>query len=64
MSMFFFIIALVCAAATLVILLLGIVGLGTGGTFNQRYSNKLMRSRVIFQGLAIVSLIIAFATRG
>lgn len=63
MSMFFFVIAVICALATLVVLLIGVVGLGTGGAFNQRNSNKLMRMRVIFQGLAIVSLILAFATR-
>jgi hypothetical protein len=61
--MTFFVIALIFAVATLVILLIGVVGLGSGGAFNQRNSNKLMRYRVVCQGLAVGSLVVAFATR-
>lgn len=63
MSTVFIILAIVFALATLVILLIGVFGLGAGGAFNQRYSNKLMRLRVICQGLAIGCLVLAFATR-
>ena len=63
LSMTFFVIALIFAVATLVVLLIGVVGLGSGGAFNQRNSNKLMRYRVICQGLAVASLVVAFATR-
>jgi hypothetical protein len=42
-------------AATLVILGIGVVGMGKGGDFNRRNSNKLMRMRVMCQGLAIAS---------
>jgi hypothetical protein len=41
------------ALATLAILLIGVAAMGKGGAFNERYGNKLMRMRVIFQGLAI-----------
>lgn len=64
MSTIFIILAIIFALATLATLLVGVFGLGTGGAFNQRYGNKLMRCRVLFQGLAIVSLMLAFWTRG
>ena len=38
--------------------LLGVFGMGKGGDFNRRNSNKLMRMRVIFQGLAIASFVL------
>ena len=63
MSTIFIILAIVFALATLVTLLVGVFGLGSGGAFNQRYANKLMRLRVILQGLAIASLVLAFLTR-
>ena len=40
-------------------LLLGVFSMAKGGEFNRRYGNKLMRARVILQGLAIL-LFIAF----
>lgn len=41
------------AVATLVIVLTGILGMAQGGAFNKRYGNKLMRMRVLSQGLTI-----------
>ena len=35
-------------------LLLGVFSMAKGGEFNRRYGNKLMRARVILQGLAIL----------
>ncbi len=40
--------------ATLAILLAGIVTMARGGAFNRKYGNRLMRLRVIFQGVAIL----------
>jgi xanthine/uracil permease len=40
-------------------LLLGVFSMARGGEFNRKYGNKLMRARVILQGLAIL-LFIAF----
>ncbi|HVJ33687.1 MAG TPA: HIG1 domain-containing protein [Terriglobia bacterium] len=44
------------AVATLAIVLTGILGMAQGGAFNKRYGNKLMRLRVLFQGLTIASV--------
>ncbi len=40
-------------AATLVVLIIGIVLMGRGGEVNRKYSNKLMTLRVVLQGCAI-----------
>jgi hypothetical protein len=50
-------------AATVVILGVGVVGMGKGGDFNRRNSNKLMRMRVICQGLAIASFVLYLFAR-
>lgn len=44
------------AVATLAIVLTGIMGMAQGGEFNKRYGNKLMRYRVLFQGLTVASV--------
>ena len=36
------------------ILFLGLFSMARGGEFNRKYGNKLMRLRVIMQGLAIL----------
>jgi hypothetical protein len=40
--------------ATLGVLFLGMFSMAKGGEFNRKYGNKLMRLRVIMQGLAIL----------
>ena len=40
--------------ATLGVLIVGIVGMAQGGDFNRRNANKLMRARVVLQGVAIL----------
>ena len=50
-------------AATVVILGVGVVGMGKGGDFNRRNSNKLMRMRVMCQGLAIASFVLYLIAR-
>jgi len=47
-------------AATLIVLLVGLVAMLRGGAFNRRHGNKLMRMRVAFQALAVV-LFLLFA---
>jgi hypothetical protein len=50
---------------TLVSLFSGLITMGRGGEFNQRYGNKLMRARVYFQGFTvIVFLLLLLAMRG
>jgi ABC-type methionine transport system permease subunit len=48
----------VTLVAIVAVLLTGIIGMGRGGDFNAKYGNKLMRARVVLQGLAIVLFLI------
>ena len=63
MSLFFFALGGVFALATLATLLTGVVGMGKGGAFNDKYGNKLMRFRIIFQGCAIGFFVLGLLTR-
>ncbi|MEZ5922530.1 MAG: twin transmembrane helix small protein [Parvularculaceae bacterium] len=58
MSKFVFFLIPVGLAATLVILGLGIYSLAKGGTFAKENSNKLMRFRVMAQGVTIVLMLL------
>jgi len=40
--------------AVLIVLLVGVASMFRGGDFNRKYSNKLMRLRVLLQALALV----------
>ncbi|PPR15915.1 MAG: hypothetical protein CFH33_01127 [Alphaproteobacteria bacterium MarineAlpha9_Bin3] len=51
---------LIVLFAVLIVLFIGIISMLKGGDFNKKWSNKLMRARVILQGLAI-SLILLTA---
>ena len=42
----------------LLVLFIGIISMLRGGDFNKRWSDKLMRARVILQGLAIVLILL------
>ena len=44
--------------SVLLVLFIGIISMLRGGNFNKRWSNKLMRARVILQGLAIVLILL------
>jgi hypothetical protein len=57
--------ALVIASmlTTLSIVVIGVITMIRGGEFNRRNSNKLMRARVIMQGVTIVLLLIWIASR-
>ncbi|PIW28245.1 MAG: hypothetical protein COW30_08060 [Rhodospirillales bacterium CG15_BIG_FIL_POST_REV_8_21_14_020_66_15] len=54
MEGFFTILVIIAMALTLLVLFVGIGAFAAGGKFNQKYSNKLMRARVLMQGLAII----------
>ncbi len=41
-------------AATVIVLFAGIISMGRGGKFNEKWGNHLMRARVVLQGLAVV----------
>lgn len=55
----------IAMALTLLVLFVGIVTFAAGGKFNAKYSNKLMRLRVLFQGIAIAvfALAVWFSTK-
>jgi hypothetical protein len=59
MATFFFILTGVFALLTLGSLMVGVVSMGKAGEFNRKYSNKLMRLRVIFQLATVACLILA-----
>jgi hypothetical protein len=62
MSTFSIICMLIAMAATLGVLVAGIFSMVKGGEFNKKWGNKLMRYRVILQGVALAFLALAFAT--
>lgn len=54
MDMFLTIIVVLAMLATLVTLILGVVSMMRGGQKSPERSNKLMRYRVAFQGIAVL----------
>jgi hypothetical protein len=53
----------ISALATLGILIVGVVSMMRGGEFNRRNSNRLMRARVILQGVTLALLALTFLAR-
>lgn len=51
---------------TLLVLFVGLFSMVRGGEFNKKYSNKLMRLRVLFQAIAIAifAIVLYFAKQG
>lgn len=45
------------------VLALGIVSMLKGGEFNRRHGNKLMRLRVLLQGVALLLLVLLFLAK-
>ena len=58
------IVAAVAVLAVLVVLMVGIGGFAAGGEFNRKYSNKLMRLRVISQAVAVIIILLIVIFRG
>jgi hypothetical protein len=50
--------------AVLGTLIIGLVAMTKGGDFNKKYGNKLMRLRVMLQGVALVLFALALLTNG
>lgn len=50
----------VALGAVLLVLGVGVVAMLRGGEFNRKYGNKLMRLRVILQGVALALLALLF----
>jgi len=53
-----FIMVIVACFIVLIILMVGIGGFSRGGKFNKKYSNKLMRLRILFQAIAVIIILI------
>ena len=53
MSTVFTILLFMAMAATLGALVWGLIAMARGGEFNAKWSNKMMRYRVLFQAIAI-----------
>lgn len=49
-------VAVIATAAVLIVLIIGLVSMMRGGDFNDRNANRLMRLRVIFQGVAALAI--------
>jgi len=63
MSTLFMILTALFMLATVVTLGIGVVGMGKGGDFNKLHANRLMRLRVMFQGLAVASFLLFLLAR-
>ena len=53
-----FVIVVLAVVAVAVVLMLGIGGFAKGGAFNKKYSNKLMRLRIVMQALAVALILL------
>ena len=58
MSSIFLILAIVTCLIVLIILMFGIGSFAKGGKFGRKYSNKLMRWRIIAQAVAVLLIIV------
>jgi Hypoxia induced protein conserved region len=64
MSGFIVVLLVVAMFATLGVLLVGVFGMARGGEFNRRYSNKLMRARIVCQAVALLLFAILMVVLG
>ncbi|MEM7439964.1 MAG: twin transmembrane helix small protein [Pseudomonadota bacterium] len=59
-----YIIVVIAILAVMVVLMIGLGGFMTGGDFNRKYANKLMRWRIILQAVAVALILLFVALRG
>ncbi len=64
MTGFIVVLLVIAMIATVGVLLFGVVGMARGGEFNRRYSNKLMRARIICQAVALLLFAILMVVLG
>lgn len=64
MSNFFFVLMIIAMLLTAASLVIGIGVMAKGGETNNKYGNKLMRARVVLQGIALALFALAFITAG
>lgn len=63
MSNIFTVLMIIAMAAVLASLVVGIGAMAKGGEFNKKYGNKLMRLRVILQGVALLLFALAVMSK-
>lgn len=61
MNTFVTVLIVVAMLLTLGVLFSGLIVMARGGEVNRKYGNKLMRWRVVLQGIALALLALAFA---
>ena len=54
----------IAIAAVLASLAGGLIAMARGGDFNARWGNRLMRARVVAQGVALALIALTFALKG
>lgn len=59
MNSFMMILVVIAMMLTLGVLFAGLFSMARGGEFNQKYGNKLMRWRIIMQGVALLLFALA-----
>ena len=63
MERFFTILMILAMFAVLSSLGVGLFAMARGGSFNQKHANRLMRARVVLQGLALLLFVLAALAR-
>lgn len=53
-----FIVAAIACLAVVVVLMIGVGAFARGGEFNRKYSNKLMRLRLLAQFVAVILIVL------
>jgi len=64
MSGFLVPLLIVAMLATLGVLFFGIITMARGGDFNLKYGNKIMRTRILLQGVALLIFAIIMVLGG
>ena len=59
MKAFFFTAMVIAMVAVFAVLVIGLISMIKGGEFNEKYGNRLMRLRVILQGVALAFFALA-----
>jgi hypothetical protein len=59
-----FLLVVIAVLAVLVTLMLGLGSFTSGGEFNKKYANKIMRWRIILQAVAIAMILLFIYMRG
>lgn len=64
MSGIFFILATATTLVVLAVLVFGIATFARGGEFNRKWSNKIMRMRLLMQFIAVILILLTVALAG